>query len=148
MQRTITNIRIENDQPLVMLDCLHEIDLSFIDAGNNANIGGVVDCPLCPKLVMPEGLECYKRTGLFDHDSVPKGFLRKHATKSGVWAKIIVTQGRLRYIVDDLGQQCFELDSQTHGVIAPQMKHHVALEASGKFYVEFYRAAQQSLIAS
>ncbi len=37
---------------------------------------------------LPDNLEAYKRTPEFDENSVPKGLLKAHQTKQGVWGKL------------------------------------------------------------
>lgn len=39
---------------------------------------------------LPEGLTPYKRTPVFDQDSLPSALLRDHRTKPGVWGVIQV----------------------------------------------------------
>ena len=46
---------------------------------------------------LPPHVVVYQRTGEFTERNVPSGLLRSHTTKSGVWARIKVLEGRLRY---------------------------------------------------
>ena len=43
----------------------------------------------------------YKRTSVFDENTLPAGLRREHRTKPGVWGVIRVLEGRLRYQVLD-----------------------------------------------
>ena len=49
-----------------------------------------------PSAVLP-----YKRTSVFDEDTLPAGLRREHRTKPGVWGVIRVLDGRVRYQVLD-----------------------------------------------
>jgi len=71
--------------------------------------GQSIYCPRCENLELSNKLEMYRKTKRFSQDSIPKGFLRRHSTKDGTWAKIIVEKGTLTYIADDLDDRCFEL---------------------------------------
>ena len=42
-------------------------------------------------------LMCYKTMPEWDHESLPKAFQKRHNTKAGVWAKLIIFSGSLKY---------------------------------------------------
>jgi len=129
MQRIVKNIN--NKQST--LDCLHNIETQ-----NSMAIGNQVNCSACDKLVFPEGLNAYKKTPVFNQETIPKGFRRAHSTKKGIWALITVISGKVRYVVDYLDGQSFELDRESRGVISPQMEHHLEVIGNVELYVEFY----------
>lgn len=90
------------------------------------------------KISLPDGVEAYKKTAIFDQKSLPEGFRKNHNTKQGVWAVIHVLEGKLRYVIaDQSGEQI--LTPENKGIIFPEQIHRV--EAIGKvsFYVEFHR---------
>lgn len=87
----------------------------------------------------PEGLAAYKRTPEFTEVTVPAGLLRSHSTKAGVWAKIHVLSGRLRFT--DLVQGGWQdLEVGIHSLVYPQAEHEVAPLGEVRFFVEFYAA--------
>ena len=45
----------------------------------------------------PLDLAAYKRTQVFDQDSLPDGLKRQHSTKAGVWGRLHVLEGTLRF---------------------------------------------------
>lgn len=91
--------------------------------------------------VLPKGLKAYKRTSVFDQDTLPAGLRRSHRTKPGVWALIHVIEGRLRYrVLEPLSE--FELAPGKPGVVQPEQPHEVEPIGAMKMYVEFYSAAQ------
>jgi len=87
----------------------------------------------------PDGLVAYKRTPEFTEMTVPAGLLRSHSTKAGVWAKIHVLSGRLRFADLVLGTQQ-DLGPGIHAVVHPQAEHEVAPEGAVRFFVEFHSA--------
>ena len=107
--------------------------------GRERMIGATLDCVRCDRFELPEEFVAYKRTPEFDETSVPAGLRREHSTKVGVWAKIVVVDGRLRYRVDALNTD-LELSPDRAGVVIPEVLHHVAPIGAVRFYVEFYRA--------
>ena len=50
---------------------------------------------------LPQGLESYRRTDAFSEKTVPAGLLNAHATKTGTWGLIRVTNGELLYRIED-----------------------------------------------
>ena len=88
---------------------------------------------------LPNNLEAYKRTPEFDENSVPKGLLKAHQTKQGVWGKIVVLEGELQYSIDSADHEILVLSTNKHGVVEPEVFHQVKPVGKVRFYVEFYR---------
>ena len=94
---------------------------------------------------LPDAAVPYRRTSEFDEQSVPQGLRRAHSTKSGVWGRIRVLEGRLLYriLADDgpgkgsgAGEE-IELVPGTDGVIEPTVEHQVEPLGRVRFFVEF-----------
>ena len=89
---------------------------------------------------LPAGVVAYRRTPIFDQDTIPAGLLREHRTASGVWGLITVVEGRLRFrSLDPVAETA--LTPGTPVAVEPQQPHEVAPDGPVRFYVEFYRAA-------
>ena len=88
---------------------------------------------------LPQGLEPYRRTPVFDQDTLPAGLRREHRTKAGVWALIHVVEGRLLYRV--LAPRADHiLVPGTPGVVRPGEPHEVEPLGAVRFFVEFHAA--------
>jgi len=87
--------------------------------------------------VLPPGLKAYKRTPIFDQDSLPAGLRREHRTKAGVWALIHVLEGQLRYRILD-PQSEVVLVPGLPGVVSPEQPHEVDPLGQVRLFVEFY----------
>lgn len=87
---------------------------------------------------LPEGLTLTRTTDVFDNDSVPAGLLRAHRTASGVWGRLVVRRGALRFVFEDQIDQPITLAEGGHVAIAPGRRHHVELTDPAAFVVEFY----------
>lgn len=87
---------------------------------------------------LPPNVLAYKRTPEFDEVSVPAGLLDNHRTKTGVWGKIVVLEGRLRYTIYEPREETL-LDTSTPGIVEPGVLHHVTPLGQVRFYVEFYK---------
>ncbi|WP_300018127.1 DUF1971 domain-containing protein [uncultured Roseobacter sp.] len=94
---------------------------------------------------MPEGLQKYRETPPFTASDVPSGLLRDHATKEGVWARVHVTDGRISlHVVDDDVERMHELSSGEEYLVAPMLRHRVALSEDAVFHIEFLRKAPEA----
>nr|WP_236750234.1 DUF1971 domain-containing protein [Acidithiobacillus ferridurans] len=49
----------------------------------------------------PVPLKEYQRTPEFTDDDAPAGLLHEHRTKAGVWGRIVLLEGNLRYCLED-----------------------------------------------
>jgi tellurite resistance-related uncharacterized protein len=89
---------------------------------------------------LPDNLTAYKRTPLFDQDSLPAGLRREHRTKAGVWALIHVVEGSLRYrILEPPGEEV--LAAGTQGLVRPEQPHEVEPIGPMRMFVEFFAEA-------
>ena len=110
------------------------------EEGRTQHLGQRLNCLRCERFEWPDDLVAYKRTPEFTAETIPNGLRRDHSTKQGVWARIVVLEGRLRYRVD-AWDATFELTSAQNGIVVPEVPHHVAPLGPVRFYVEFHHAA-------
>jgi tellurite resistance-related uncharacterized protein len=88
---------------------------------------------------LPADLELVRTTEVFDNDSVPAGLLRAHQVAEGVWGRLVVHTGRVRFVFEDLPERPIELGTGQDQVIPPLRLHHLELDEPATFAVEFYR---------
>lgn len=97
---------------------------------------------------IPDEAQPYRRTPLFTESTVPKGLLRDHSTRPGVYGLLHVVTGSVRYTVTDerqpdVGSITLTPDTSA-GLIEPTILHHVKpLSEDTTFFVEFNRAEPQ-----
>lgn len=91
--------------------------------------------------LLPAGLQAYRRSIVFDQDSMPAGLRANHRTRAGVWAVITVLDGRLRLRTFDPPQEAL-LDAAHSGIAAPEQPHEVEPDGAVRFFLEFYRASE------
>ncbi len=87
---------------------------------------------------LPAGLTAYKRTPVFTEKTVPKGLLKDHNTKAGVWGQIHVESGQLKYIIPSKGKSHL-LTPGIVGTVMPDERHHIEPVGPVQFFVEFWR---------
>jgi tellurite resistance-related uncharacterized protein len=105
-------------------------------------MGKMLNCVRCDKFEMPDGFIPYKRTPVFTE--IPAALRKDHSTKAGVWAKITVLEGKLRYRVAALDADT-EVSADNFGIVVPEVPHHVEPLGTARFFVEFYRAPDQNV---
>jgi tellurite methyltransferase len=108
------------------------------EAGRAQKIGTQLDCPFCEMAMLPADVTAYKRTASFTHDSLPPALTQAHRTKPGVWARIVVEEGKLEY---SCPRGTFVLRPEIDGTIEPEVPHHVRPLGPVRFYVEFLKRA-------
>ena len=155
MQRTIVSFALDElGQPIAQLDCGHPQHVRhqppfqlrpwvMTIAGRASMLGSHLNCLRCTRLEWPAAFIAYKQTPIFTEHTVPAGLLRDHATKRGVWARIVVLEGTLRYRIASLSIDTL-LAPGTPGTVVPELLHSVEAQGVVRFYVEFYRAAAAS----
>ncbi len=107
--------------------------------GRVGRLGTKLDCVRCDRMEWPDGAVAYRRTREFDQDTLPAGFLASHATKRGVWGRIHVLAGALRYVIDAPIERSFLIEAGCSGVIVPEVRHRVEPQGQVRFLVEFSR---------
>ncbi|WP_333615352.1 DUF1971 domain-containing protein [Enterovirga sp.] len=85
----------------------------------------------------PDGLEGYSRSPDFTEATIPAALQRSHSTKAGVWAKLHLIEGSLRFRDLETGKTQL-LAAGVHPVIFPGRLHEVELVGPVRFFVEFH----------
>ena len=151
MKRPIVDFHRDKEKDWVAdLDCGHSQHVrhrppfenrpwTTTEAGRRSKLGQHLNCPNCDRFELPGGFQASKRTQEFDASSIPDGLRKAHSTKRGVWAKVHVLQGRLRYTVHPPLAREFLLEPKNGGIIVPEVRHHVEPIGPVRFYIEFHR---------
>ena len=84
----------------------------------------------------------YQRTGEFSEATVPAALKRRHTTKSGVWGRICVLKGSLRYRIFEPHLEEHVLSPEQAGVVEPEIPHEVEPIGEARFFVEFLRSPE------
>lgn len=88
---------------------------------------------------LPDGLELQRVTDVFDADSVPAGLLRAHQIAAGVWGRLVVVGGTVRFVWEDDPDHPVHLAEGDSVIVPPLRRHHVELGDGARFSVEFHR---------
>jgi len=88
---------------------------------------------------LPAGLALKRTTDEFTALSVPAGLLRAHRLARGVWGRLVLIEGELRFVWEDpdAGRPLVLSESDSL-VIPPDTPHRVEPGAECRFVVEFH----------
>lgn len=88
---------------------------------------------------LPGAVTLHRTTDAFDSETVPTGLLRAHQIADGVWGRVCVLAGTLRFVWEDGDRPAVELGVGDALVIPPRTPHHVEPGPGVRFLVEFHR---------
>ena len=61
-------------------------------------IGTTVNCPLCDRCEVPDGLVVVRTSPTWDERSMPETLRREHRVASGLWGRLRVEDGSVRFV--------------------------------------------------
>lgn len=110
-----------------------------LDAGGReARIGTVIECPLCDRAELPEGLRLARSGPQWDERSIPPGLRRAHRLAAGTWARIVVHEGALRFSMAGDRPLTVELGPGSPAQpVPPEVAHEVEPLGRVRFSVDF-----------
>jgi tellurite resistance-related uncharacterized protein len=118
------------------------------EGGRASRIGSELDCARCDARELPDGFAAYRRTATWNEQTLPAALRAEHSTKRGVWGRLEVVSGRLRFTTG----APLAIDAVIeagHGTwIPPELPHAVTPLGALECYVEFYRRLEIGLLAS
>lgn len=148
MQRPITGFaRDESGHWTALLSCGHRQhvrhDPPFVNrpwtvtaVGRASRLGKPLDCVCCDRLEVPSACVIVSCTPEFTEASIPKSLHAHHMTTAGVWGRIVVTAGALRYRCTALNIDVVLTPAQP-GIVVPETSHQVDPVGTVRFFLEF-----------
>jgi len=110
-----------------------------LDPGERiGRLGTPLDCPLCDRAELPEGLRRVRSSPVWDERSLPAGLRRAHRVAAGTWGRIIVQGGRLRFAAATTPTIDVELEAGSTQAIPPEVLHEVEPLGAVRCSVEFF----------
>jgi tellurite resistance-related uncharacterized protein len=97
---------------------------------------------------MPPGLELTRTTPEFTENNVPAALLAAHRVGPGVWGRLRVLAGHVRFVFETDASEGVELSAGEQVDIPPGEAHHVEPQRDARFLVEFYRKVASEGAAS
>jgi tellurite methyltransferase len=106
-------------------------------AGRRERIGAPIECPLCDRAEMPDGLSLARTAGPFDEQSLPAGLRRDHRVAERTWGLLRVLSGSARFVMATDPPVERVLAAGQRQTIPPGVAHAVAVD-SGTVEVDFF----------
>ena len=109
------------------------------DTERSARIGSPLDCPLCDRAEMPDGLRVVRTTDVWDGRTMPAALRRNHRVAAGTWGRLQVERGHLRFRAETQPPLDVLVDPDAPQPIPPEVDHHVEPLGDARFSVESLR---------
>lgn len=148
MKRTVTGFHRDAEGDWVAeLSCLHGQHVrhrppfqmrpwTLTEDGRRSRLGAEVNCPLCDRCELPDGLEPLRSLGPFDETTVPDGLRRSHRLPEGTWGVLRLLDGRLGIHLDVEGGIDRRLTAGDTQVLPPGVAHHVTIDSPVRLAVD------------
>jgi tellurite resistance-related uncharacterized protein len=110
--------------------------------GRPQRVGTTLDCPLCDRAELPDDLEVVRSTDTWTERTMPAGLRRGHRVASGMWGRLRVVEGELRFVAQTQPVLDVTVVADTPQAIPPEVEHEVEPKGPVRFFVEFLRPRQ------
>ena len=139
MLRKITGFNVDEVGDFVAdLSCLHAQHVRhsppFRDRpwvttpeGRVEHVGTMLDCPLCDRADVPEGLRIARTAGPFDDQTLPPGLRSPHRIAEATWGALRVERGSVELTIDSEPPIHVMLQAGDSHAIPPTVTHLVRL---------------------
>ena len=107
------------------------------DAERAARIGAAIDCPLCDRAELPVDLTIVRTTAVWDEASTPPALRRAHRIAAGVWGRLCVLEGRIRFRADTDPPLDVVVEAGATQAIPPSTDHDIEAEGHVRYFLEF-----------
>jgi tellurite methyltransferase len=107
--------------------------------GRCSRLGTPLECPLCDRAELPEGLVLDRRTPSWDERSLPAGLRRDHRLAEGTWAILAVESGRARFTARTEPPLDRTLRTGDTQPIPPAVVHQVSPLGHVRLHLDFSR---------
>jgi len=105
--------------------------------GRRAGVGTFIECPLCDRAELPEGLQVVRTAGPFSASSLPDGLQRAHRVSERTWGRLRVLEGTVAFSMDTVPPIQLQLQAGSVQPIPPGVAHSLALTGPVVVQVEF-----------
>jgi hemoglobin len=79
----------------------------------------------------------YRSTPVFNTETLPPALRKAHSTKAGVWGRLDILSGSVRYVIEENNTQVV-LCAGDYVIIQPQQMHHVEPVGAIQMQIHFY----------
>jgi tellurite methyltransferase len=149
MQRGIVGFHQDEDGDWVAeLSCLHNQhvrhqppfqDRPWVldESQRAARIGAELDCPLCDRAELPEGLRLARTAGPFEAHSLPPGLRNAHRVAEGTWGCLRVQEGSVLFSMESDPPVRVRVEAGGWLPIPPGVRHALTVDGPVRLTVDF-----------
>lgn len=105
--------------------------------GRAEHLGAALDCPLCDRFELPDGLVLARTAGPFDADTLPAGLRRAHLVADHTWGLLRVLEGSVTFHAETTEPTQHHLTAGDEQPIPPALPHHLQVDGPGVLEVDF-----------
>jgi tellurite methyltransferase len=116
--------------------------------GRFDRLGTPLNCPLCDRAEMPEGLRWVRSSPVWDERTIPAGLRRAHGVAAGTWGRIVVHGGRLHFAAATMPTIDVELEAGSTQAIPPEVLHEVEPMGAVRCSIEFFAVDRSGQVRS
>ena len=131
-----------------MLDCHHRQHIrhqppfrlaawTLDDDERARRVGTPWSCPLCDRCELPDGLVVVRTTATWDEHTVPPALLAAHRVASGVWGRLRVAAGAVRFVAETDPVTDVVVVAPGQQAIPPDVRHLVEPRPGTRLAVDF-----------
>jgi len=102
-----------------------------------AQIGAALNCPLCDRAELPEGLHLARTAGPFDADTLPAGLRHGHRVAERTWGCLRVHEGSVWFSMDSVPPLRVRVEAGGRQPIPPGVRHALTVNGPVRLTVQF-----------
>jgi tellurite resistance-related uncharacterized protein len=155
MRRTIVGFhQDEQGDWVAQLSCLHNQHLrhrppfqerSWVlhEGERAARVGAELNCPLCDRAELPEGLHLARTVGPFEADTLPAGLRHRHRVAERTWGCLRVHEGSVWFSMHSDPPLRVRVEAGGRQPIPPGVFHALTVDGPVRLTVDFLLAVPQ-----
>lgn len=105
--------------------------------GRTSRVGAEIECPLCDRSELPDGLGVVRTAGPFDEATLPAGLRRKHLVADRTWGVLRVLDGDIDLELTTDRRRTIHLSRGDRQAIPPGAPHWLTLDRRARVAVDF-----------
>jgi tellurite methyltransferase len=152
VERTIEGFRRDDEGDWIAdLDCLHSQHVRhrppfwdrpwvLTEEGRAERVGTILDCPLCDRAELPEGLTVVRTAGPFDAETIPRGLRSDHRVAARTWGLLRVLEGTVGFVLETSPPIRARLVAGDRQAIPPDVPHRLVVDGHIIVAVDFLTA--------
>lgn len=149
MRRSIVGFHQDEDGDWVAeLSCLHNQHVRhhppfqqrpwvLDESQRAARIGAEIDCPLCDRAELPEGLRLARTAGPFEVDTLPPALRAAHRVAERTWGCLRVQEGSVVFSMESEPPVRVRVEAGGRQPIPPGVRHALTVDGPVRLTVDF-----------